>query len=116
VTSMKYTSLEICTSTVNGSLKLAKQVLFIFSKRICIYNSSTINESIMMGVASVQSMSLDTYLKWLRQGSINCSFHYRKYFNSCSVVTRLSILILKVGVAPVYQSFKKEVWGMVIEE
>jgi len=49
-------------------LKLAKQVLLIFSKLISIYNSSTINESIMMGVAAVTKHVIGHLSKMAKAG------------------------------------------------
>ena len=49
------------------------------------------------------------------QGCISHSFYCRRCFSSCTLVTRWSTSILKVGVALVYQVFKEE-WAVVIEE
>ena len=49
--------------------------------------------------------------KKLNQSCISHLFHYRRHFNSCT-------LILNVGVTPVLLCIKclKQDWGMIIEE
>jgi len=67
-----------------------------------------------MGVALVTKCVIE---KRLRQGCICYLLHCRRHFNSCTLATRWSASILKVGMAPVYQAFKRRVgcsYGVII--
>jgi len=79
---------------------LVEQVLIIFSKfMLQLYTTKSI---IITGVMELVTENLS---KRLRQGCISCSFYCRGHFNNCTL-DRASIL--KVGVAPVYWTFKNK--------
>jgi len=60
----------------------------------------------MMDVILVTKYIVGNMSKRLRQGYTSSLFYCRKCFNSYTLVTRQSTSI-EVGVAPMYQAFKK---------
>jgi len=67
---------------------------------ISLHNSST--SIVGMGVSLIAKHDIGNLSKRLKQGFISHSFHCRRHSNCCTLVTRQSASILKVGVAPVY--------------
>jgi len=61
---------------------------------------------ILMGMALITKCVIKNLSKEAKQGCISLSFHCRRCFNNCTLVTRRSTSILKVGVTPVYWAFK----------
>jgi len=67
----------------------------------------------MIGMALIAKRDIGSLSKRLEQGFISHSFHCRRCSNCCTLVTKQSAAILRVGEAPVYQALKKE-WAAVI--